>query len=64
MDFVKVITIARVRAYFLEAHWDLLVVKCLAPMKALNWDILMVKCLTLFLEMYMESHLGLMLEHS
>ena len=27
-----------------------------------KWDYLMVKCLTIYLEIYMESHSGLMLE--
>ena len=43
---------------------DLLMVKCLALMKEPKWDYLMVKCLALYLEIWMESHLGLMLEQS
>ena len=41
-----VIMMAILRDHFLETHWD----------------ILMVKCLALYLEMRMESHLGLMLD--
>ena len=32
--------------------------------EGINWDILMVKCLVLYFDIYIESHLGLMLEHS
>ena len=39
-------------------------VKCLVLMKASHWDLLVVKSLAIYLEMYMESHLGLILEQS
>ena len=39
-------------------------VKCLVLTKASNWDYLVVKCLALYLEIWMESYLGLMLEQS
>ena len=38
--------------------------KVLGYDEGVNWDYLMVKLLVLYLEMYMESHLGLMLEQS
>ena len=59
-----VIILASLRAYFFETHFDLLMVKCLALMKASKWDLLMVKCLVIYYKMYMESHLMLILEHS
>ena len=36
--------------------------KRLALIKESNWDLLMLTYLVLYLEMYMESHLGLILE--
>ena len=42
MDPLMVITIEILRYYCLENHWDLLMVKCLALIKASNWDYLMV----------------------
>ena len=62
MDPLMVLMMASLRAYFLGVHWDLPMATRLALMKASNWDLLMVKCLALYLEMYMESHLGLILE--
>ena len=38
--------------------------KVLGPYEGINWDILMLKFLSLYLEMYMEQHLGLTLEQS
>ena len=52
---------ANLRDYFLETHWDILIVNCMALIKASNWEYIMVKCLVLYFEMYMESHLGSML---
>ena len=45
-----VIMMARFRDYCLEVHWDLLMEKCLALMKASDWDYLVVNCLALYLE--------------
>ena len=39
------------RDYFLEVHWDILMVKFLDLMNASNWDLMMVNCLALYLEM-------------
>ena len=39
-------------------------VKCLAVTKASNWDLLALNCLALYLEIYIESHLGLIFEQS
>ena len=50
------------RGYCLENHWNYLIVKCLALIKEPKCNYLMVKFLAIYLEMYMESHLGLMLE--
>ena len=36
--------------------------KVLVSDMGMNWDLLMVKCSAMYLEIYMESHLGLMLE--
>ena len=38
----------------LEVHMNLLMVKCLALMKASKYNYMMVKCLVLYLEIYME----------
>ena len=38
-----VLMMASLRAYCLEVHWNLLKVKYLDLMKALNWDQLVVK---------------------
>ena len=38
--------------------------KCMDLIKVSNLDLPMVKCLVLYLEMYLESHLGLVLEQS
>ena len=46
-----VLIMAILKAYFLETHWDLLMVKCLYLMKASNWDYMEVKFLALYLEM-------------
>ena len=43
MDPLVVFMMASLSDCFLEAHWDILMVKCLSPMKAQNWDDLMVK---------------------
>ena len=43
MDPLMVIMMEIFRDDFLETLWDLLMVKCLALMKASNWDILIVK---------------------
>ena len=43
-----------------ESHSDLPMMKCLDLMKVSNVALLMVKCLALYLEVQMESHLGLM----
>ena len=43
MDPLMVLSMASLRAYFLETHWDLLVVKCLDLMKSSNWYYLVVK---------------------
>ena len=64
MDHLMVLMMASFRDYCMETHWDILTVKCMDMMMESNWDLLMVKCLELYLEMYMESYLGLMLEHS
>ena len=64
MDPLIVLFMASFRDYFIETHWYILTVKCMALMKASDWDLLMVKCLALYLEIYMESYLGMMLEHS
>ena len=50
------------RGYCMETYWDILMVKCMAMMKASNWNVMMLKFLELYMEMYMESHLGLMPE--
>ena len=39
-------------------------VKCLNVINKSNWDLRMVIILVVYIEMYMESHLGLMLEQS
>ena len=43
MDPLTIRTVDRLRAYFFETHLDILMVKCLALMKASHWDYLMVK---------------------
>ena len=64
MDSLMVVMMESLRDYCMETHWDILKVRCMALMKASNWDVLMVNFLSLYLEMYMGSYLGLMLEHS
>ena len=51
-----VLIMAVLRAYCFDTHWDILMVKGLALMKAPSWNYLVVKCLEVYLEMYMESH--------
>ena len=51
MDNLMVLIKARLRAYFLENHWDLLMVKLLVLMEASNWDYPVVKFLALYLKM-------------
>ena len=48
---LMVIMMARLRDYFFETHWDLIMVKSLALIKASNWDYLLVECLVLYLGM-------------
>ena len=43
MDHLMVLMIAILRDHFLLTHWGLLVVKCLALIRASNWDHMMVK---------------------
>ena len=43
MDPFVVLIMEKLRAYFLETRWDLLMVKCLVMMKASNWDYLVLK---------------------
>ena len=62
MDYLIVLMMSSLRADWLDDHWYPLMVKCLYLMKALNWDYLVVKCFALYLEMYMESNLGFVLE--
>ena len=64
MDTLMVLIMASLRDYYLDTHWDLPIVKCLDMMKAPKWYYLMVNFLSLYLEMYMEPHSGLMLEQS
>ena len=59
-----VLMMASLRSYCLEFYWDLPMKKRLDLMKASNWNLLMVNLLSLYLEIYMESHLGLILEPS
>ena len=54
----------KLEGFLLETNWYLLMVKFLDLMKATNWNYLMVKFLSLYLKMYTESQLGLMLEHT
>ena len=61
MDPLMVLMMESLSDYCLETHWDLLMIKCLALIDASNWYIMMVKCLELYLKIYMESYLGLML---
>ena len=42
----------------------MMMVKCLDLIPASNWDDLAVNCLALCFDMYIESHLGLMLEQT
>ena len=49
--------------YCIEVHWNYMMLKLLDLNKATIWDLLIVKCLALYLEMYMESNLGLMLKY-
>ena len=51
MDSLMVLMMAILRDYLLKVDWDLLMLKFLYLMKALNWYILVVKCLALCLEM-------------
>ena len=53
---MMVLTMASLRYYCLETDFYLLLVKCLALMKASKLDYLIVKCLTLYLAMEIESH--------
>ena len=62
MDTLMVLMMASLRAYCLDFYWDLPVAKRLDLMKESNWYLMMVKSLALYLEIKMESHLGLMLE--
>ena len=64
MDRFMVLMMARLRDYYMETHWDILTGKCMVLMKASKWDVLIVNLLALYLEIYMESYLGLILEHS
>ena len=64
MDPLIILIMEIFRDYLLETQCGLLILKCFDLMKASNWDLLMLNCLTLYLEIYVESHLGLMLEHS
>ena len=57
-----VLKIEILRACCLDTNWDILMLKCLALMKASKWYLLMVKLLVLYLDMYMESNLGLIFE--
>ena len=57
-----VLMMAILRGYFLGVLCDIMMVKCLALTKSSNCDLLMVNCLALYLEMYMESHSGSVLE--
>ena len=43
MDPLIVTMMARLRAYFLNVHWDILMAKCLDLMKASNCYYLVVK---------------------
>ena len=47
MDYLMVLINEILRAYWLEVHWDILMVKWLALIKSSIWDLLMVKCLSL-----------------
>ena len=42
MDPLMVLMMATVRAYRFDIHCDIIMVKCLAMMKASNWDYLAV----------------------
>ena len=48
MDPLMVIMMERLRDYCLETHWDVLMVKCSALIKASDGDIIMVKLLALY----------------
>ena len=62
MDPLIVLMMKILRDYCLEVHWGLPMKNRLYLMKESNCDLMMVKCLEPYLEMYMESHLGLILE--
>ena len=64
MDPLLILIMSSLRYDCLETHWGLLLVKCTVLMMASNWDNVKVKFLALYLEMYMESRLGLMVEQS
>ena len=64
IDHSIVLTMAILKAYCLDTHWNMLMVKCLALMTTINCYYLLVKCLALYLETYMESRLGLIFEQS
>ena len=51
MDPLMVLKMAIFKNYGLEAHWDLLMVKCLYITNASIWDLLMVELLEPYLGM-------------
>ena len=62
MDTLMFLMMDCLGAYFREVQWDILMLKRLDLMRASNFYKLMLKLLALYLEIYMESKLGLMLE--
>ena len=64
MDPLMVPMMESFKGYCIEIHWDILTIKCMALMKTSNRDVPMIKLFALYLEVYMESCLGLMFEHS
>ena len=53
MDPLMVLIMTSLRYYCLGDNWYLLMVKCLAMMKALNWYLLLVNWFSLYLELCM-----------
>ena len=54
----------KVEVLMLESLLGLLMVKCLYLMKASYLEYVMVKSLALYIEMWMKSHMVMMLKHS